>query len=271
MADEEIQEALSEIKAESTGTEQVTEPEQQTIDEIEYTADGKVVKESMDMVKKRASQGYHYAQKMREIKEKEAQYNEAQTRLQELEKWRELDTYARENPQWREHVEQSWQNRDKIGLDPDNPLSGEVGSLRQDISKLSELVQTLQQDKEQRVQQEQDARLSDEIKSIRGEYKDIDFDAADEDGKSLEYRVIEHANTYGLPTFRAAFRDFYHDELIKMRVEQTKQQIAADREKKRKQGLIGESKTPTMANGFDTSVAGKSYEQLLEEALAELK
>lgn len=55
-----------------------------------------------------------------------------------------------------------------------------------------------------------DRELEKEIKDVERAYKHLDFRTPDENGKSIEYKVLEHAQAWGIPSFKVAFKDWYH-------------------------------------------------------------
>lgn len=266
------QQAASSAAPEAAKPAAATQP-----DLIEYTAAGRVVKEPLDLVKKRASQGYHYAQEMEKFNKQKAEYDARVAKAAELEsKWSPYEKFATENPGWNDHLKKSWENRHQALSDPDNPLSQEVAGLK---SKLEEAVSAFQKLKEDHAKEQQDRKIKQEddtfmnaTKAIRDEYKEFDFDEADAEGKSLEYRVVEHAAQNGINSFRAAFRDFYHDQLLHKAAEKARADLGKAVQEKAKQGIVGYSakaKLNTISTPRDTR--SKSYGELTREALAEIR
>jgi hypothetical protein len=70
--------------------------------------------------------------------------------------------------------------------------------------------------------QEEDKKLAGEVENIRKSFPNLDFDSPDEDGKTLEMKVLQHAVDNNLASFRVAFRDYYHDSLISRREKKEK-------------------------------------------------
>lgn len=244
-------------------------------DEVEYTANGKPIREPLEMILKRASQGYNYAQHMEGLNKQLGDFEKTKGDLESrVKRWEEYERFAKENPDYNKFLEEQWNRRDqwKSGLmaDPDNPLTKTVISLHDQIkgleTQLSERFKSFDIEKE-------DSALDNEIKGVKNEYKDIDFDQRDELGKSLEFRVIEHAAKTGIKNFRAAFRDFYHDELTKLAETRAKEQMLKDSRDKKAQGIIGGKPTPG-GNQKPTSkldIRSKSYDQLSQLAKEELR
>ena len=95
--------------------DQVQQPQEpKTTEEqyIEYEALGATRKEPLDLVKKRASMGYDYAQKMEAFKQQQSEWEAKLKRAEELNsKFAHLDEYAQQNPEWYQHWSQAYENR----------------------------------------------------------------------------------------------------------------------------------------------------------------
>lgn len=243
---------------------------------IEYVTDGgKTVKETLEMLKKRASMGYHYAQRMEALKAREAEINGSAEKFKSLQRWQEYNDFAEKNPAWAKHVEQSWEQREALlqsqgAEDPNSPLHAELNSVKQQLGEVSQFLGSLKAEREQQQRASEDSALNSEIKSIRERYPDTDFDLADETGKSLEYRILEHAAQNGIKSFKTAFHDFYHDHLIKMREDKAKESVLREQQKNKKAGIIGVTDAPTKGLNRVQNTRAKSYDQLAQEAMAEL-
>jgi len=237
------------------------EPQQQaqaTQNEIEYEVKGKKIREPLDMIRKRASAGYHYAQQM-EAFNKERQEWEA-ARKAEQEKWdaerkayepfKEMEDYARQNPQWVEYWKRAYEARNTPIPQGQQPIEGEqpsqmdlaahpyVKSLEEKISKLDQFFQDQQaREAQARVQQEDNAYRS-AVDEVKKEWPTIDFDQADEHGRSLEYRILQHARANGINNFRSAFRDYYFDQLAAKKAEQAKEALVQSKVADKRQGIL---------------------------------
>lgn len=252
------------------------QPKTPTDDLIEYvTKGGKTVRESLEMIKKRAGMGYSYAQDMEAFnKEKQSLVQQAE-RAKQLARWEEYNDFAEKNPAWAQHVQQMWDNRESVlqqqgAEDPNSPLHSELQAVKAQIGELSGFLGTLKQERLQQQQAAEDKALDSEVKSIREKYSDIDFDLADESGKSLEFRILEHGAQNGIKSFKTAFHDFYHDHLIKQREDKAKEQVMKELQAKRKAGVLGMTDAPTRQVGSSQGVRNKTYDQLATEAMQEL-
>lgn len=233
------------------------------------TVNGKQIEAPLEKVLQWAQMGYNYPQKAAELNQKEQDFLKRQQEIQELEnKWKpykEVDEYASKNPDWWTQVQQSYQQ--KITAAESNP---EITQLKQELAELKKFRDELSTEKQSTKIQEEDKRLAGEVESIRKTYSNIDFDTPDEEGLNLEMKVLKHAQENGIPTFRAAFRDYYHDHLLGKAKEEGKELVSKEIQKRTKLGILGETSKPTKGLKPAENVKNKTYEQLAREALEEL-
>jgi hypothetical protein len=277
----EIENAPSEDRAMGAAPEPQSQPAQdgsqsptQTQSEIEFTWNGKQIKAPLDKAKQWAQQGYDYAQKMAEYNRRQQEFSQKETWAKEAEgRYKAIDEYVQQNPQFWDHVTQSWQQQQISGqqgqgIDPANPF---VQKLLTEINDVKQFKQTLEQEKAAQARVQEDQQLDTEIKSIREQYGDLDFDTVGAEGTSLEQRVIQHAIQHNIASFKTAFRDLLHDDLLRKAEERGKEQITKDIQKRNKTGLLGTSPTPTKGVNHAADIKTKSYDRLLDEALSELR
>lgn len=224
----------------------------------------KIAPDHPDKLKKWASQGYDYAQKMESFKQKQAEVDRIKN---EYSKYKTIDDYVKQDPKWWEHVEESYNNR----LASEDPIVQRVnGMLQEKLAPFEQLIAQKQEQETQAKIQKEDETLQGEIKSIRERYKDLDFDTPDAEGKSLEYKILEHGSRHGFPSFKGAFLDFYHDQLEKMWESRGREAISKDSEKRQKLGLSSTNATPKRKSTDDFDIRGKSYNQILDEIVQSL-
>lgn len=274
MADYESSESILESEgipmSAPDSTVEMSSPEAQTEQEYEYTARGQKIKEPVSMILKRASQGYDYAQSMFE-------FNKQKLELEQRYKpYEEINDYASKNQQWWNHVTQSYQNRDTFNQPQARPnssipedLNPVLEPILKDLEDVKSFKAQMLEEKQKAAYEKEDAQLTKDIESIRKDYPGIDFARPDENGKTLEYKVLEHGVQNGIKSFRSAFRDFHHEELVKIARNEGMQSIAKDQQKKTKMGLLGETAAPTKTPAPARSLKSRSYNDLYEEALEE--
>ena len=242
------------------GDEQASEPEQAeeaapVVQEYEYTAAGKKIKEPLDMILKRASQGYHYAQEMAALKRQQDEFGKRYSTYEEI------DKYATQNPDWFKGIQEAYSKRDSFGQNV-NQVDAHGGQAQipdevaKQIAELKEFKDNLVKEKQEELRKQEDRELDEQIQSIQGKYKDLDFKLPDQEGKTLEYKVLEFANQNGIRSFETAFKAFYHDELVKLASEKAKESVAKDVKARTKKGILDsapskELRPPNKSLGYE--------------------
>lgn len=233
----------------------------------------KIVPESRDKLMTWASQGYNYSQRKGELEktyaERMADIEAQKAKYASFDRYQKVDEFARQNPQWWEHVEKNFQERDTYQLDP--ALKPVLEPILQKQQALESVLSEWQQEKQKQEYERQDQALGAEIDEIRKQFPNIDLTSVDPaSGETLELRVLKHAGELGTTSFRAAFRDYFHDKLIEMSKSSALESAAKEKEQMAKKGILGKSPTPVKGIAPAQNLRGKSYDQLTQEALAEL-
>jgi hypothetical protein len=240
---------------------------------LKYKADEKEVEEDIQTILKRASLGYHAAQKMNQFNTERSQWEEKVKAAEALnQKWSRYDEYAKQNPDWYNHWEQAWQNRGQNLAEPqtaDGNIEARINALLEDrLKPVNELLSHHEQQKLQERVQSEDRDLEQAIMSIRKSHPDIDFDATDpESGKSLEFKVMEFGVKQGIKDFGVAFKAFYHDELVKRAAEKAKDALSKETQTKVKAGIVPEK---TSSQKPAPNLKGLNYDQTMQLAAKEL-
>ncbi len=225
--------------------------------EFEFVHKGRQVKGPLSKILKWASQGYDYAQSMAEINKTREETNQL------AETYRPIDEWVGNNPDKWDRLQKAIE-LEKQGLgeiDPSNPLLNVVQGLQKELADIQAERQTVKAKTE-------DEALDAHIKSIREKHSDLDWKSADEYGLDREARVIRHANKNGFPTFEAAFKDLYFDELLTLKESKAREAVSAEKTKQIKQGVVTGKAPSLRPKRTDTK---KSWDSLSQEALDELK
>jgi hypothetical protein len=251
--------------------------------QIRYKASGRDLNEPLSAVIQRASRGYDYgnliAQFNAEKTQWEQQRQQQEQKISEMEsRWKPYEEFATQNPQWADHVRQSWETRFNQAMTGQQDYSQQnyasvPPEIMKKLSEAEEFIQSVKQEREIRAQSEADMALNNHIDQIKQQYKDIDFTATDpETGLSLENRVLHHAFNNGINNFGAAFRDFYHDQLINRAVMKAREDVSRGVQQQNKQGFLGQSERP-LVQGSAAPVGGvrnSSYQDLAVRGAREM-
>lgn len=222
-----------------------------------------------------AQQGYNYAQQVEAFKKQQAEY---EVKYKGFDRYSEIDQFAKQNPQWWQHVEQAWNSRGQFN--PEAAANPEMAQAQQMLQQLidqklgpvQEFMTEVQREKSNREAQQADATLRDQMESIRKEYPNLDFAKVDQAGKSLELRVLEHGMSKGIHDFEAAFRDFYWKDAIALERAKAKEEAAKEAQKLRSNGILSQQKVaaPTTPAGQISYNRNGSYGADVQEAIREL-
>lgn len=232
----------------------------------------RVIPDSRDKLHTWASLGHNYSQRAAELNKRETEFKSLEQRYKP---YAEVDDYATKNPDWWEAVQDAYGKRGQevpqtVGeLDP--AIQAALKPLQDQLAQVTSFMTSAQTERAQQDQKRSDEALVAEVEAIRKQHPTIDLTAADESGETLEYRVMKHAAEIGTSSFRAAFRDYLHDQLVESAKAngQTAQAKAAEHAKR--QGILGKSPTPKKAlDDKPANVRGKSYDQITADVLQEL-
>jgi hypothetical protein len=236
----------------------------------EYTFDwnGKQIKAPEDKVIKWAQQGYDYSQKMQEFNKSKTDYEG------QIGPYKMVDEYAKQNPEWWKHVLSQYEAREAEKTQgaegQDASTEGVPDWLKTELNELKQFKTEYLSEKQAATQAKEDSTLTEEVQSIQKTYKDLDWKSANETGHTLEQQVLKHMTDKGIGNFKTAFRDYKHDQLLKLELERGKEMATKELQKRTKLGLLGETPTPTKGIRDAQAVKNKTYGDLLEEAKAEL-
>lgn len=243
---------------------------EEALQEFKFNAYGKEIKVPYNdpRLTQWLSMGYEAPNRFGELNKKLADYDKQLKdytgKYQQLEskynEFKQIDDWARSNPdkwnalteQWKQQVSQM----NPVQLPPE---------LQQKLEQHDQILTQFQQEQVARRHQAEDQALGTEIESIRKNYPNLDFDAPDQTGRSLEYRILEYATQNGIPSFRAAFRDYCFDQLTKKAEEQGREKVSRTMSQTTKAGLLGKSPAPKQSAQAD--ITGKNYDQIHEMIL----
>lgn len=236
------------------------------IDEYEIVVDGKPIKANLDKLKQWASMGHGAPTKIGQLNTKIKELEPFQSKFKQYE---EIDNYAKTNPDWWKHIETSWQSKNQQVSQTSTPEVDPV--IKKELDEFKKFKDEITNEKAATKIKSDDDALNAEIKSIETNYPDLDFVTPDETGKSLQTKILEHAEKEGISNYRAAFRDYFHENLVKSAHEKGKESVLKDRQKKTKLGLISEGNSQQKGLRPTVNLKSKSYDDLMNEGLNEIE
>jgi hypothetical protein len=246
---------------------------QSTANEFEFDITGKKIKVPYGdpRLKQWAQQGYDYSQKMQSLREERAQWEQAKKELEDsLSPYKSIDSWAKENPEHWNHIVAQWETLKANPAGTDASGQDLPAWAKEKISTHEKFISEIQKERQTAKEKSEDEALQKDVQSIRDQYANLDWNTPDEHGLSLEKRVVKHAIDNGISNFRAAFRDFHFDNLVKLEGEKAKESATKSLQARTRQGIIGQSSTPKKGLTAAQGIKNKSYEDLGREAREEL-
>jgi hypothetical protein len=237
-----------------------------------FDSNGKrIVPDSADKAKTWLSQGHNYSQRMAEFNRKRSEFEAKQKDWEpRVKRWEEVDTYARENPEWWQHVESQWNSRQSPQRPPE--IAQALAPIEEKLGKYESMLSAWEKEKEEIQFKQQESALDLEVDSIRKKHANIDLASVDDSGRSLEARVYAHATENGIPTFRAAFYDLMSDKLLELSSANAREAAAKEKASQAKAGIMGQSPTPVKGQVRQAeNFRKKSYDDLAHEAMEEIR
>lgn len=253
--------------------QEATQETQSLPQEYEFQSNGQTIKAPIEKILRWAAMGHAAPNRIGELSKKLSDYEGRIKQYEPYEKvYKPIDEWAKSNPdKWGKLVE-SWQQA-QYGVLPQTNQQGQTNTqlnlppeVIQKLQSHDQILTEFQQEKQVQRERASDQSLDRDIQSIRKSFSNIDFDAPDANGNSLEFQILEHATKNGIPSFRAAFRDYCFDHLTQMGKEKAAQ---ASIPQKTKAGLLGKDPTPAQGRPL-VNLKNRNYDQIHEAILAEL-
>jgi len=277
LSDEATDELVEQIESSRSSHDIPMETQAPTVKEYELEVNGRKIKATEDKILKWAQMGYDAPNKIGELNGKLTEWEQKAKDAQELkEKYGQVDEYIQQNPEWWEHVQNQYQQQIQSAqqqaqqAEANDPVLAEVNALKQELNELRDFKLQLETEKAHQERAKEDEALSGEIQGVKQAWRDLPWDEPDEQGKTLEVKVLEHAHLNGIPNFKTAFKDFYFDNLLKMAENRAKTSVSKQIQTNSKLGLLGKSATPVKEVRPAVNTKSKSYSELAREAIDEL-
>lgn len=245
-----------------------------TPQEYEFQSGGRAVKAPIEKILGWASQGYNAGNKISQLSKQVEDFQSKQKDWDYYEKnYKPLDEWAKQNQDKWQSLVNNWQQA-QFGNVPQgtNPEAAAQPAIPHElIQKINQFDQRFQQqDQERQVQRDRqaDQTLDGEIGNIRKQFSNIDFDAPDQKGNTLEFQILEHATKNGIPSFRAAFRDYCFDKLNSFSEHKGREAASKSSSTKTRSDLLGKPVGAQERSRNAPNTRGMNYDQIHEMILA---
>lgn len=239
----------------------VQQPEPQ---EFSFNADGRDIRVPLNdpRIKQWAAMGYSAPTRMgqlnQQIQKYESQVKEYDSKYKPF---MEMDEWSRKNPEAWQRLDGLWREQ-LSGMSPQQQaqIPPEV---KQKLDAVAEKVEAFEQEKIEQRNIRADQSLDQEIGSIRKTYPNLDLTTPDKNGNSLEYKVLQHGIQNGIPNFTASFRDYCHDQLVKLAEDRGREGAGKSLSRAKNLGLQGRSPAPNGSHGRASNLGtGKQYAEV---------
>ncbi len=279
MTDQEIDDLMSSIENPSDSSEiPMSAPEVQEQEVVQEAApepqmvslnvNGEQVQVPQDRALQWAQQGRDYAQKMEAFKQQQSEFENRQNEFnQQFETYKNIDQYAKDNPEWWDHVNNQWENGEALPSSSEE-MENKIAELTDLVLTQNEKLQLIENERTQAQHTKEDAELDGQIQDIREKYPNLPWDAVDQQGRNLEQQVIDHALETNAGTFQMAFRDLMFDNLVGLEREKAKETMVKQAATNKLSKLTQPSNTDRIQPA--QNIKSKNWNDLLEEAVAEV-
>lgn len=231
---------------------------------------GKEISLDPDKARSYAQKGYDYETKMRDFKVQKKMYEkEIEEQKQKYGELAEINEFAKQNPAFEQLIQREWakiQSGQQLEVAPEDKVTLLESRLNQVLDKLESQEKQLTF----RQQAEMEAAQETAIESYKSKYSDFDWESKDENGATLEDRIMQNMIDKGVKNFEIMADHVLKNELLAKQQMEAKRQIGKQIQHSNKHGLGQVTKTSQQKAQKAKDVGSKSYDDLVAEGLAEL-
>lgn len=217
-----------------------------------------------------AQKGYDYEKKMREFKVQKKMYE--QELEQERAKYNELaeiNEFAKQNPAFEQLIQREWakvQSGQQIEVAPEDKVSILESRLNQVLDKLESQEKHISLQK----QAEMEAAQETAIEKYKEKYSDFDWETKDDNGATLEDRIMQNMIDKGIKDFEIMADHVLKTEQLARQQMEAKRKIGKQIQYTAKHGLGRVTDQSQQRLEKAKNVRSKSYDDLVAESLKEL-
>jgi hypothetical protein len=237
--------------------------------DLEFDYKGQKIKADREKAIKWASQGYDYAQRMADFNKRAQEFEAKQKSISELEAkldpYRKADEFFAKNPDKWQRIEAELKAAQLGAQDQNDPALKVLEKIQPELDSLKQFKTQFETEQQKKQREADDAKLMSEREAIQKKYPDLALDTPDENGQSMEYRVLEYAQQHGLRSFEQAFKLYNHERLLEVAQAKAKEAVGKETQRKTKLGLLGKSSAPTKDIRPPRDLKNQSYEDILAE------
>jgi hypothetical protein len=235
---------------------------------------GETIQKPLDSVINMAQQAYDLDQRNREFREEKDSFTAERQEAEALiNRYKAIDEHAIKNPGWFDHVQNEW-NRLQQGLPPEgydaeDPMVQQNLKLQKQVQELAQWKNNIESERTSAEEAAADEKYAQSKQELVEKYEGLNWEATDESGYTLEARVLKHGLDNQLP-FKAAFLEYYTPTLLKMAEEKGQRVTSEAVQKSAQAGVVSRTPGPRQQKAKRTDFSNVSWDQLADEALAEV-
>lgn len=231
---------------------------------------GKEITLDADKARSYAQQGYDYSKKMHQLRvDRKLFEQETEKTRQELQELQEINAFAKENPAFEQLIQREWakvQAGGQLEVSPEDKNMILESRLNQVLERLNAQEQAINARKTAEIEAKQEGA----IESYKQKHSDFDWNTKDENGATLEDRIMQSMIDKGIKDFEIMADHVLKKELMVKEAMQAKEQVARKIQTAHKQGLGAVTNKSQLAAKKAENVSAKSYDDLVLEGLKEL-
>lgn len=231
---------------------------------------GKDIELDTEKAKAYAQKGYDYETKMRDFRvERKLAQQEFEKQKALYSELAEINEFAKQNPAFEQLIQREWakiQSGQQIDVAPEDKVTLLESRLNQVLEKLDSQEQQLSL----RRAAEMEAAQETSIEKYKETYSDFDWQTKDENGATLEDRIMQQMLDRGVKDFEIMADHVLKNELLARQQMEAKKKIGKQMQHNAKHGLGRITDHSIQKTNAVQNVRSKSYDQLMSEGLAEL-
>ncbi len=217
-----------------------------------------------------AQKGYDYEQKMHQYKvDRKLFEQEKEKQSASYKELQAINEYAKENPAFEQLIQREWQ-KVQAGGELQVAPEDRVQVLESRLNQVLERLDSQGKEVEARRVAEMEAKQEMAIEKYKEQYSDFDWSTKDENGSTLEDRIMTSMIDKGVKDFEIMANSFLMKEHMNRKALEGKETVAKEVQKANKLGLGKVTKKSQLGAKKAEDVGGKSYDDLVAEGLREL-
>jgi len=180
---------------------------------------------------------------------------------------RQLDEYARQNPQFLEAVKAQYEKISTGKTEPtttlSHPLLDELKTVKQELSEIKSW-------RDQQKTLKEDQELDTSIKDLKAKIPEINWDEKDQFGYTKEHELLKHISKNSFPSAKAAAMDLWGDKIIELREQKAAEKVAKEIQERSNKGFVLNKRLSSLNTYKPQVKSEESYDDVAARSIKEL-